>query len=181
MHQERCARKVAWDLVKHIYKLKNADKTTLCTPIDAKVMPAPTPTRPKEREFVVDSGASMHMMSKKELSPEEMDSKKVQDSHCGIDCQWEKHTHEEAQVFVHDLNLFVAVQLFQETPAILLLGQLCEDHGYSCEWVSGQKPRLTNMGRVTSGRRTTSYLLSFQGYQLILKAFRLLHRHQRTR
>ena len=31
-----------------------------------KVMPAPTSTRPEEREFVVGSGASMHMMSKKE-------------------------------------------------------------------------------------------------------------------
>ena len=37
-------------------------------------MPAPTSTRPEEREFVVDSGASMHMMSKKELSSEEMDT-----------------------------------------------------------------------------------------------------------
>ena len=34
LHQERCARRVAWDLAKIIYKLKNAGK--------AKVMPAPT-------------------------------------------------------------------------------------------------------------------------------------------
>ena len=27
--------------------------------------------------------------------------------------------------------------------AVLSLGKLCEDHGYSCEWVSGHKPRLT--------------------------------------
>ena len=33
LHQERCARKAAWDLAKHIYKLKNADKATLETPI----------------------------------------------------------------------------------------------------------------------------------------------------
>ena len=48
-----------------------------------------TSTRPEEREFVVDSGASMHMMSKKELSSEEMgDSEEVQNPYCGIDCQW---------------------------------------------------------------------------------------------
>ena len=41
-----------------------------------KVMPAPTSTRPEEREFVVDSGASMHMMSKKESSSGEMDTAK---------------------------------------------------------------------------------------------------------
>ena len=29
---------------------------------------------PEEREFVVDSGASMHMISKKDLNPAEMDT-----------------------------------------------------------------------------------------------------------
>ena len=50
----------------------------------------------------------------------------------------EVHTNEEAQVCVRDLNLFVAVQLLEETP-----GKLCEDHGDSHEWVSGQKSWLT--------------------------------------
>ena len=52
----------------NIFKLKNSDKTTFYTPIEAQVMLAPTSTRPEEREFVVDSGASMHMISKKDLS-----------------------------------------------------------------------------------------------------------------
>ena len=59
----------------------------------------------------------------------------------------EAHTHEEAQVFAHDLNLFVTVRLLEETPAVLSLGKLCEDHGYSYEWVNGQKPRLTKEGK----------------------------------
>ena len=54
----------------------------------------------------------------------------------------EVHTHEEALVFVHDLNQFVTVQLLEETPAVLSPGKLCKYHGYSDEWVSGQKPRL---------------------------------------
>ena len=54
LHQGRCARKAAWDVTKIIYKLKNSDKTSLYTPIEAKVMPTPTSTRPEEREFVVD-------------------------------------------------------------------------------------------------------------------------------
>ena len=49
-----------------------AQNYVLCS-VEAKVMPAPTSTRPEEREFVVDSGASMHM-SKKELSSGEMDT-----------------------------------------------------------------------------------------------------------
>ena len=59
----------------------------------------------------------------------------------------EAHTHEDAQEFVHDLNQFVTVQLLEETPAILSLGKLCKDHGYSFEWVSGQEPRLTREGK----------------------------------
>ena len=53
----------------------------------------------------------------------------------------------EAQVYVYDLDLFVTVQLLEETPAVLSLGKLCDDHGCSCEWVSGQKPRLTKKGK----------------------------------
>ena len=55
------------ELRKNIYKLKKSDKTTLYTLIEERVMPAPiTWKRPEERGFVVDSGAPMHMMSKKE-------------------------------------------------------------------------------------------------------------------
>ena len=51
-------------------------------------------------------------------------------------------THEEAQVFVYDLNQFVTVQLLEVTPAVLSLGKLCKDNGYSYEWVS-QRSRAT--------------------------------------
>ena len=73
----------------------------------------------------------------------------------------EVHTHEEAQVFVHDLNQFATVQLLEETPAVLSPGKLCKYHGYSYEWVSGQEPRLAKEGKVLSARQTISYLLSF--------------------
>ena len=123
-------------------------KATFRTPVEAKVMPAPTSKRPAEREFVGDSGASTHMMSKKEISSEEMDTvKRSRNSTVVLTANGEVHTHEEAQVFVHDLNLFVTVQFFKETLAVLSLGKLCEDHGYSNEWVSGQKPRLTKGGK----------------------------------
>ena len=51
------------------------------------------------------------------------------------------------RVYVHDLNQFVTVHLLEETPAVLSVGKLCKDHGYSHEWVSGQKPRLTKNGK----------------------------------
>ena len=57
----------------------------------------------------------------------------------------EVHTNEEAQV--HDLNLFVTVQLLEETPAVLSLGKLCSEHGCSYEWKNGETPRLTRNGK----------------------------------
>ena len=59
----------------------------------------------------------------------------------------EVQTNEGAQVYVHDLDLFVTVQLLEDALAVLSLGKLCEEHGYSFEWVSGQKPRLTKDGK----------------------------------
>ena len=87
LHQERCARKAAWDMARNTYKLKNLDKTTFYTPIE-KGMAAPASTRPEERELVVDSGASMHMMSKKRIKlRRDGHCKKVQNPCSSVDCK----------------------------------------------------------------------------------------------
>ena len=65
--QERCARDAAWELAKHIVKLMEKDKTAFFSPSENWCLPAPSTLKPEEREFVVDSGASMHMISKKGL------------------------------------------------------------------------------------------------------------------
>ena len=41
----------------------------------------------------------------------------------------------------------MTVKLLEDTLAVLSLGKLCEDHGYSCEWTVGQKPQLIKDGR----------------------------------
>ena len=62
----------------------------------------------------------------------------------------EVQTIEEAQVCVHDLDLFVTVQLLDDTPAVLSLGKLGSEHGYSYEWITGQQSQLTKNGnRIT--------------------------------
>ena len=65
LHQERCARRVAWDWATSVYKLKNEDKATFYSPTEIQAMPPPISASPEEREIVVDSGASMHMLRKK--------------------------------------------------------------------------------------------------------------------
>ena len=55
----------------------------------------------------------------------------------------EVQTNEEAQVYVHDVHIFVTVQELEDTPAVSLLGKLRKENGYNCEWPSGREPRLT--------------------------------------
>ena len=84
------------------------------------------------------------MMSKKDFTSEELWTvKRSKTPTVVLTENGEVHTAGEAQVFVHDLNQFVTVQPLEETPAVLSLGKLCKDHGYSYEWVSDQLPRLT--------------------------------------
>ena len=69
--QQRCARSEAWNLA---YKLKEQDKATFYSPSEEWVPPAASTKEPEEREFVVDSGASMHMVSKKDLNFAELET-----------------------------------------------------------------------------------------------------------
>ena len=41
----------------------------------------------------------------------------------------------------------MTVMLLEDTPAVLSLGKLCEDHGYNYPWTSGQKPQVIKDGR----------------------------------
>ena len=134
VHQGRCARRAACDLAKSVYKLKNTDKATFYCPIEAMATPAPTSKSPEAREFVVDSRASMHMLSKKDLSSDEMETLlRSRSPTTVVTANGEVQTNEEADVYVHDLDLFVTLQILEETPAVLSLGTFCEDHGYSYE------------------------------------------------
>ena len=109
------------------------------SPTEAWVMPAPSSKKPEERESVVDSRASMHMLSTKDLSSDERETlRRSRNATTTVTANGEVQTNEEAQVYVHDLHLFVTVQILDDTPAVQSLGKLCAVSG-----ASGQKPRLT--------------------------------------
>ena len=38
------------------------------------------------------------------------------------------------------------MEVFEDTPAVLSLGKLCDEDGYSYEWINGQKPHLIKNG-----------------------------------
>ena len=58
----------------------------------------------------------------------------------------EVQTHEEAIVYVKKLQKFWTMKVLENTPAVLSLGKLCDEHGYSYEWINGQKPHLIKNG-----------------------------------
>ena len=98
---------------------------------------------------MVDSGASMHMLSKKKgLGSGELETlRKSRNTTTAVTANGEVQASQDAQVYVHGLELFVTVQIFEHTPAVLSSGKLCEEHGYTCELASGQKPQLTMNGK----------------------------------
>ena len=71
--QEQGAREAAWKLAKNVLKLKEHERATFFSPSENRCLPAST-FKLEEREFVVDSRASMHMISRKDLTDAEMDT-----------------------------------------------------------------------------------------------------------
>jgi len=144
--QEQGAREAAWKLAKNVLKLKEHERATFFSPSENRCLSAST-LQPEEREFVVDSGASMHMISKKDLSNAEMDTlTKSCSPTIVITANGEVRTHEEAIVYVKELDIFLTMKVLDNTPAVLSLGKLCDENGYSYEWINGQKPHLIKNG-----------------------------------
>ena len=89
----------------------------------------------------------MHMISKKDLSNAEMDTlMKLCSPTIVITANGEVQTHEEAIVYVKELDIFLTMKVLENTPAVLSLGKLCDENGYSYEWINGQKPHLIKDG-----------------------------------
>ena len=89
----------------------------------------------------------MHMISKKDLSDAEMDTlTKLCSPTIVITANGEVQTHEEAIVYVKELDIFLTMKVLENTPAVLSLGKLCDENGYSYEWINGQKPHLIKDG-----------------------------------
>ena len=45
-------------------------------------------------------------------------------------------------MFVKELGIFLIMNVLENTPAVLSLGKLCDENGYSYEWINGHKPHL---------------------------------------
>ena len=105
--QERCAREAAWRLAKSVLKLKEKNKAALFSPSENRCLPALN-LKPEEREFVMDSGASMKMTSEKDLNDAEMDTLTKSCSRTMVTtANGQVQTHEEATLYVKELDIFL--------------------------------------------------------------------------
>ena len=141
--QEQGAREAAWKLAKSVLNLKEQERATFFSPSENWCLSAPSTIKPEEREFVVDCTWS----AKKDLNSTKLETVTTSRSPTTvITANGEVQTHEEATVYVKELDIFLTMKVLDDTPAVLPLGKLCDEHGYSCEWINGQKPHLIKNG-----------------------------------
>ena len=62
--QEQGAHEASWKLAKNVFKLKEHQRATFFSPPENRCLSASS-LKPEEREFVVESGVSMHMISQR--------------------------------------------------------------------------------------------------------------------
>ena len=135
-------------IAKNIYTLKANDKATFFSPAKKWVLPSASSRGSCEREFAVDSGASMHMVSEKDLNSAELATMRTSRSPTTVmTANTDVQTREEPTVFVKHLDLFVKDMLLEESPVVLSLVKLCEDHGKTYHWTRGQKSHLIRNGK----------------------------------
>ena len=108
------------------------------------------------------------MISKKILNSGEMDT--LTTSRSPFTANGEVQRHEEATVYVKELGIFLTMKVLEDTLAVLSLGKLCDENGYSNEWINGQKHHIslkTGFGyKVT---RRTSFRSWFLVCQRVLR------------
>ena len=63
-----------------------------------------------------------------------------------ITANGEVQTHEESTVYDKELEKYLTMKVLDNTRAVLSLRKLCDENGYSYEWINGQKLHLIEDG-----------------------------------
>ena len=169
--------------LKHIQAKRERQDYNSTRPQEEMVLLVTSIKEPEEREFVVDSGASMHLVSKKDLNSAELETIRISRNPTTVmTANGEVQTREEATVYVKELDKFVTVMFLEQTPGVLSLAKICEDHGYTYHWTSGQKPQLTKKARsLIAIYQTMCHSLSLVCRRVPLHHQHLLRRHLHRR
>ena len=122
---EEIARKAAW-VHKNLYKIPGSyseNRHWFFKPTPTNNAPSPPTRTSREREFIVESGASLRMMSKSDLTSEEQETvRKSKDPSVTMTANGRTHTKGEGTVFISDLDMSVQVKLLKASPAVISRG-----------------------------------------------------------
>ena len=132
--QEQGAREAAWKLAKSLVKIKGARKSNVLLTF-GKCACQHQLLNLRNENVLSTPERRCKRSAKKDLSDTEMDTlTKSCSPMFVITANGEMQTHEEA------------MEVLENTPAVLSFGKLCDENGYSYEWINGQKPHLIKNG-----------------------------------
>ena len=116
LQPERSARREALDLAKNVCTLNEKDNVTFFSPSEVWSLPAPSSKKLEERDFVVDSGASLHRLIRKDLNSARLETfQRSRNPPTVTAANGEVQENEEATGYIHDFELFVTVQILEDT------------------------------------------------------------------
>ena len=150
--QQRCAQSKPWDLAKkHSQASKKKTRAAFYFPVEEWVLPAASTKEPEERDFLwLIPGRVCIRSARKTFFSAELETMRTSRSPTTVmTANGEVQTREDATENVKELDSFVKVMLLEETPAVLSLGNICDEHGYTYHWKSGQNPHVIKNGKRT--------------------------------
>ena len=117
----------------------------------------------------------MHMISKNDLSDAEVDTLTKSCTPTTVfTANGEVQTHEEATVYVKELDIFLTMKVLDDTPAVLSIGMLCDETGTPTNgsMVKNHISLKTEFGLFVT--RRTSFPLRFHAFQRVLPTVLIL-------
>ena len=116
-----------------------------------------SPSGPKPRRYIVDSGASFHLVDPGTLSRRERNTIEDLDEPIPLDtANGEVNVTQRCRVFIAELSIYVWAFLHEDTVCCLSLGLLVERMGFRFEWSPGQAPQLIGTDK-DGARRVQCY------------------------
>ena len=103
-----------------------------------------------QRRCIVDSGASFHLVAENSLAAKERATIVDMDEAIPITTtNGEVEVTQQCQVYVQELGFFVRSYILDCSVAVLSLGVLCDEHGFTYSWRPRQPPYLVKEFKVT--------------------------------
>ena len=102
-----------------------------------------------DTKCIVDTGASEDIISKKDLSPSELQT--VRKADYAFDFQIANdltYSDTIVDIYIQDLDLYVAAWVFEDSPPLVSVGKLVEDYDAKFSWSLAEGPLLRIGDRV---------------------------------